>query len=230
MEQHGFFVQGVEKKPPRPRFTLNVILIIEKAIIYAWKKLKENPPDNFDLLSAKEDNITVELQNNLENLRGTEEVKGFNAKTFETVNRSANFKNYNGKKINKQPDLIIKLVGIVPSLDYGMFIECKPVDKNNHSIKRNYCDKGITRFVNGNYAWAMPFAMMIGYIRGNYNFLKLYNTLNKHKELYNIKELSLPPKEAEKIYITKHKRDWIYLETKEKAGDITIRHLWLVIL
>jgi len=152
---------------------------------------------------------------------------------FETVNRGANFKNYNGESINKQPDLIIKLIGIRPevllSLQDGIFIECKPVDKK-HSIKSQYCERGIKRFIKGDYAWAMPFAMMIGYVKGDYSIIpKFYDILDKNGKAYNTKKLPYPSKETEKIYITEHKRDWTYLQTEQKAEDISIRHLWLII-
>jgi len=77
MTQQGFFSKGVKQSLPHPYFPIAVILIIEKAIIYAWKKLKENPPDNFDLSEALEDNITAELQEKLEELRKSEDVDGF---------------------------------------------------------------------------------------------------------------------------------------------------------
>jgi hypothetical protein len=233
MEQHGFFLKEVKQSFPYPPFPVAVMLIIEKAIIYAWEKLKESPPDNFNLSNAKEDNITAELQEKLEYLRKTEDVQGFNAKTFETVNRGSDFKNYNGTSIKKQPDLIIKLIGIrdgiFSSLKDGIFIECKPVDKK-HSIKSQYCEEGIKRFIKGDYAWAMPDAMMLGYIKGNYSIIpKFYDILNKNKKKYNTKKLPYLREKTDKIYITKHKRDWNYPETGEPAKDISIRHLWLII-
>jgi hypothetical protein len=228
MTQQGFFSKGVKPSFPHPPVSVAVILIIEKAIKYAWKKLKENPPNDFNLSNSKEDNITVELQEKLEELRASEDIDGFNAQRFETVNRGANFKNYNGKSINKQPDLIIKLDGIF-GLQNGIFIECKPIGFK-HSIKTKYCDQGIKRFIKGDYAWAMPFAMMVGYVKGDYSIIpKLYNILNKHREAYYTKKLPYPCKETEKVYITEHKRAWMYPQTGKNAKNISIRHLWLII-
>ena len=35
---------------------------------------------------------------------------------------------------------------------YGIFIECKPVDVD-HPLVAHYCDKGILRFVRGRLCW-----------------------------------------------------------------------------
>ena len=55
-------------------------------------------------------------------------------------------KNFDGKKVSKRPDLLIKLVGrenVKPTQD-GIFVECKLIDSDPTS-KRLYCDNGISR-------------------------------------------------------------------------------------
>ncbi len=93
--------------------------------------------------------------------------------------------------------------------------------------------KGIKRFTQGEYAWAMPHSMMIGYVKGNYTICpKLYDALEKYKE-YNTEKLPYLCKQAqeyqkEEVYITIHQRKWIYPQTGNNAGNIEIRHLWLI--
>ena len=65
------------------------------------------------------------------------------------------------------PDLVFDLnrdsLPVLPSHD-ALVVECKPVDKD-HSAGGDYCDKGLRRFVIGDYAWPMQEAMMVGYVR-----------------------------------------------------------------
>ena len=52
----------------------------------------------------------------------------------------------------------------VISTQNGLFVECKPVDAA-HPPGGDYCDAGLIRFVNGDYAWAMQESLMVGYVR-----------------------------------------------------------------
>ncbi len=46
----------------------------------------------------------------------------------------------------------------------ALFVECKPVDCR-HAAGGTYCDEGVARFVDGDYAWAMEEGLMVGYCR-----------------------------------------------------------------
>ncbi len=65
------------------------------------------------------------------------------------------------------PDLVFFLnrdsLPILVSHD-ALAVECKPVDEN-HPVGEFYCEKGLKRFVIGDYAWPMQEAMMVGYVR-----------------------------------------------------------------
>ena len=56
----------------------------------------------------------------------------------------------------------MKLSSIVNVVPFG---GNKPVD-DDHATGTHYCDSGINRFVNGDYAWAMQEGMMVAYVRG----------------------------------------------------------------
>ena len=75
--------------------------------------------------------------------------------------------NFDGKHPDKMPDLVFFLnrdsLPVLLTHD-ALVAECKPVDKN-HPAGGDYCDKGLRRFVIGDYAWPMQEAMMVGYVR-----------------------------------------------------------------
>ena len=37
---------------------------------------------------------------------------------------------------------------------------------NDHPVGTHYCDSGIKRFIDGDYAWAMQEGMLVAYVRG----------------------------------------------------------------
>ena len=84
--------------------------------------------------------------------------------------RQAQVTNYNQTKLTKTPDLCFKLRNdeeehrLVLSEHEALFVECKPVD-DSHSVGGKYCDDGLCRFVDGDYAWAMEEGMMLAYSR-----------------------------------------------------------------
>ena len=231
---HGFY--RVETKLPHPPINLRVCLIIEMALRKAWELMREKPRNGFDLNSALEDPITQELQERLLNeVRKDCLVEGFDRQLFPAIPRAPKHPNYEGKYIDRMPDLAIALVDRknigLPSED-ELFIECKPVDKT-HPVGQKYCHDGLIRFVRGDYAWAMVDAMMIGYVREGYNINpKLVKALQKSKTIITLQPptpciKSFPTAYSEVTHITRHDRSFPYPESGEQAPPITIRHLWL---
>jgi hypothetical protein len=122
--------------------------------------------------------------------------------------------------------------GIINTQD-GIFVECKPVDKT-HAAGGHYCDRGLSRFVVGDYAWTMTSALMMGYT------VKPYTLSPKLSEALKARATTLPTLSGpepcefssagphnEVVHISEHSRSFNYRETSKPAGPITIRHLWL---
>src|SRR5260370_10604213 len=167
--------------PPYPKATLQ---LIEKAIGEAWRIIRDKPEGDFNIQNANEDRITRELRTCLVNkVLGSGAVPGFTREAFH-VTREAKFNSFDGTHLDKMPDLYIYVVRDDPvSLvsDDGLFVECKPVDQG-HPAGRNYCNDGILRFVNGDYAWALSEALMIGYASPGYTLPnKLTDALAERK-------------------------------------------------
>jgi hypothetical protein len=135
------------------------------------------------------------------------------------------------------PDLFVDFIDPpagVMNTQYGLFIECKPVD-SQHPAGSAYCDEGLIRFVRGDYAWAMQDAMMIGYARDGYSLIpKLSEALasNRKQPIPTSFAPEFCPHTTAKAFagqvaVSKHPRAFSYIETNMPAGIIVIRHLWL---
>jgi hypothetical protein len=232
----GLYNQKIDIELPHPSIGLPVLLVVEEAVRVAWNIIRQSARASFDLLNATEDVITHELYEALnDKVFNKGLVKGFNRELFTTITRESKVRNYNSTVLDKMPDLLIGLIDrtvYFPSQDW-IFIECKPVNAT-HSAGKYYCDKGIIRFVGGDYAWTMTSALMIGYVSGGYTINpKLVDALQKRKQeittLNNIepcnKSIACPASET--VHISQHTRTFTYVETGQKAPAITIRHLWL---
>jgi hypothetical protein len=226
----GFFTQGIEFTLPHPPIPQRTILLICKVIRRAWQLLAESPPVGFFLSSADEDSITLELVEIIENrLRKYGEVDGFDCVHFGKVTRGQEITNFNKKRPDKRPDILFDLkreqYPIFSNQD-GLFVECKPID-NKHPILSCYCNKGLIRFVNGDYAWAMQNALMVGYVTGHYSFKKLASVLDDGKSapLKTNNHIGL---DVYSLYRSNHTREFEWLENRGQACQISITHLWLL--
>lgn len=239
----GFFTLGVPPEGynlPHPRLGLPVILLIRRVVLRAFEMLCER---GYSLISKKEDDITAALRNIIENdLRQKGSVKGFNCVTYETVIRQGQFESYDLTKLGKAPDLCFKLRNgeeenrPVLSAHDALFVECKPVDET-HPAGSKYCDDGLSRFVDGDYAWAMEEGLMLGYARHGRTIAKhLIPAMREAARLDRLNTAELPqPVEhpgavaqdnAEALHVSRHRRAFSWVAGKGPATDIFIYHSW----
>ncbi len=225
----GFFTHGIKYTLPHPPIPKRTILLLCNVIKRGWQLLVENPPSGFLLYSANEDTITQLLVEIIENrLRKKGEVYGFNCALFGKVSREPKITNVNKRHPDKMPDIFFDLkrdqLPILSDQD-GLFVECKPVDLK-HPILSCYCNKGLVRFVNGDYAWAMQDALMVGYVKGPCSFSKLASVLDDKKSaaLKTTKHYAV---DGYAIYRSGHNRDFQWPESLGQACPITVSHLWL---
>ena len=223
---------------PHLPLSLHVHLIVEAAICAAWELMRRNGRSEFELPAANEDAITLELYERLfDEVFNNDIVEGFDRNVFASIHREPKVRNFNGLHPDKMPDILVdfidKPVGVMNS-QHGLFIECKPVDRQ-HPTGSAYCDEGLIRFVRGDYAWTMQSAMMVGYAGGSYSLLpKLSEALTSQRR--EPIPTSFGPEScprtntttfSERVAITKHQRTFSYVENDVPAGVIVVRHLWL---
>ncbi len=226
----GFFTHGIAFQLPHPKIPQRTILLLCRIIKRAWQLLQEEPPSNFILQSADEDTITQVLTEIIENrLRKNGDVDGFDCARFGKVTREPKITNVDKKHPDKMPDIFFDLkrdqLPVLSDQD-GLFVECKPVDRK-HPILSCYCQKGLVRFVNGDYAWAMQDALMVGYVKAPYSFKKLASVLEGGKKRITLRTTDHSTVDEHAIYSSNHKRGFEWPESRGQACEISVAHLWL---
>jgi hypothetical protein len=229
---------GEAARLPYPPLSTRCQLIVEDAIRCTWGLIKTKPRTGFDLPTADEDEVTHEVHERLYNeVFDHDLVAGFDREVFASVSREPKIRNFDGSHLDKMPDLLVEFVdrpaGVMNS-QYGLFIECKPVD-GSHTVGTCYCDKGLIRFVRGDYAWAMQDAMMVGYSRKGYDLIsELVENLAAPRRVSiptMVGPTPCPGSQAsnitEQVVTTIHERTFRYVESNTLPGRIRVRHLWL---
>ena|SRR5580704_13325724 len=231
------FASPVGGNPPHPSIEPRVLGVIQRAITKAWELIRTAPPPGFNLASATEDDTTIVLHNTLVNrVLDPRLVRGFTRDLFR-VSREPKVWSYDESSLDKMPDLFFYLISnrevAFPDQD-GLFVECKPVDAA-HAAGGHYCDKGLWRFVKGEYAWTMREGMMIGYAATGYNLPdKLRAALaagNRGTHMSAASGVAAVARTAatpycQRPYTSTHARPFVY-RNGDAAPPIVIRHIWL---
>ena len=235
MNNAGFFAVGIDYQLPHPPIDESVLLITHNAIYRAFALLRET---EFPLGAAHEDEVTQQLHWILEDrLRQTGEIPGFDERVFRKVWRAPEVTNFDGKHPAKKPDLLFELARdetLVLSSQDALFVECKLVGKS-HPVTTTYCNKGLSRFINGDYGWAMQEGMMLAYVRHGYTLSAslspvlasdpYHERLGQPSPLEAILGGDAHPL-AEELHVTTHDRDFEWPHAKGHAQEIRIFHSW----
>ena len=234
---HGFFTDDSTLPLPHPPIPWPLLVKIEEAIGVAWGLLRDTPPEGFDLKTEEENEITHKLQTALfDRVLRDRMVEGFDRQVFVPGTRGAELQNFDGTRRDMKPDLLIGFVGRpevrVPTQDY-LFIECKPVGPN-HKVARQYCRKGIMRFIKGEYAWTMTEALMVGYASAGFEMeTQLKDVLKTGSGEFRVLSRPRECRHTERslfnaaVLVSRHVRIFPYAETGQPAPPILLRHLWL---
>ncbi len=220
------------KQPPFDAWPISIVLTIEAALRKAYESVESLLGGAHELSMASEDKITEALEKSLIALRKDgNTVSGFSVDAFGLPIRGRNITDYSGEHINRQPDLTFYRAAVEDRED-GWFCECKIVD-DSHSL-HDYLHQGLLRFVDGTYAWAMPQAQMVAYVRCSktVNDLVSYFSSKPHKaspthgeamSLINTPNLIDP-----NLLSSMHDRSKHSSLGKLSMTQIEARHLWLV--
>lgn len=245
----GFLTRVAKASLPHPPMDMRFLLGMEEGIRVAWSNLISDTSKYAFMLSpgCKEVDITVDLEFELDKTLAAKTCPAFTDEYFIAPKRGAESVNFNGKKLEKRPDLVFSLKDRRPGIDIGnydaVFAECKILDGNSSKNVGLYVKDGISRFVIGDYAWAMPQALMIGYLRTSQElpeslskyFFKQKTGGEFNSKVYHLQDepVMCPRSNRRNVYRvcrTVHDRPWGYPpDGKRKPGNITIRHLWLEI-
>lgn len=243
MANAGFLVREALKNRaalPFKRVPSSMISCAENAIRIAWTALVATQVENdIDLSRDREDLISYKLVHILNFLcqnenKPTQEFVDF-VEYFESVNVCSGCQDFEGEKI-KQPDFALKPRNNPnPGMDagyYAIFVEAKVIGKAHQQVSHYFKD-GVDRFLDGEYAWAMPHGLMLAYVRTGQIMVDALNDYLKGKGRalrFNVKKFPTfpkPPNRAPKVCLTAHTRKWSYVKRPGLPGDIELRHLWL---
>lgn len=239
MTHQGFLTHIAGIDLPLKSLDIRLILAIEDGIRVAWMNITRDVSKLKMLSSCKEVDITLDLELALEELLSKPGSSAFTDLYFSAPKRGVESVNYSGTALEKRPDLTFDLPRRQPGVHASKYevvsVECKILDSGSRNISL-YLSKGLIRFVNGDYAWAVPNALMIGYNRTSEKakksltdfFVKSSKSGVPNSVQYNLQSGPKLDTHSPWVCCTEHKRLWSYPpDGKRKPGNIRIRHLWL---
>jgi hypothetical protein len=158
------------------------------------------------------------------------------AQMVRAVARGRETISFDGTHLEKRPDLSLFLT--CRNSAFPLAIECKIIDEANSKSGKLYCDKGLSRFLRGEYAWAAREAVMVGYVRDQSTiastlaplFLSLASGSVPYAVEGAISPIGLPPLD---LASSSHRRTFRYplrRPPSDQPGAIALWHLWLPIL
>lgn len=216
---------------------LFLMIVVQNAMSTAWRILLEKIGEgDFSICNSTEDQITERLHMILGELEaaGDSVVPGLSL--LQTPVREGNVRNHDGAHLDKQPDLAFRpirnLISCGNTVTLAIFIECKPIDAR-HSLPRTYCRDGLIRFVNGDYAWGVDRAMMIGYVRnictlpGGLSTALADPALSREMELAGTPEGLPNTASGDTVCQSTHDRKFQLPGMVSPVGQIVVNHLWL---
>lgn len=216
---------------------LSLMIVVQNVMSAAWRILLEDVSQgHFSICDAIEDQITERLHMILGELdaAGDRSVPGLSQ--LQSPVREGNVRNYDGAHLDKQPDLAFRpirnLITSVNTVPIAIFIECKPIDAQ-HPIPSTYCRAGLNRFVNGDYAWGVDRAMMVGYVRNICTLPGGLSTalgdpiLSAQMELVGQLEGQPNTTSGDLVCQSTHNRKFQPPGMTSPVGQIVVHHLWL---
>jgi hypothetical protein len=141
---------------------------------------------------------------------------------------------HNGKRIELRPDLNIFLTGQHPS--FPLIVECKIIDPRGGKTVRMYFDNGVSRFLDGDYGWAVQEGVMLAYVRdGSRVHATLASPMAENRGatyalLHPPEPMPGPPADLARSVHARRFRYHGRTPPEDDPGPISLWHLWLPVL
>ena len=141
---------------------------------------------------------------------------------------------FDGSHLEKRPDLSIYLSN--QTRGFPLITGAKILDTTTSKTVTLYCDQGLCRFINGDYAWGNREAFMMAHVRDGSSInatLKpfLSEAMSRDPYTYLVEELPVPFGTGfSDLVCSRHGRDFVYdlqPPPANKPGPISIWHLWM---
>lgn len=215
---------------PLPAINDEHLLVIVEILARVWTELSVRYTN---LLEQDEPTITALMEARLNTLGNEEPLWEM---LVSAAVRGREMISFDGSHLEKRPDLSLLLTTPRPSA-FPLIIECKLIDAKTKPV-RLYCNNGLARFIDGNYAWYDRQAIMLAYVRDASTIAtSLTPHLGKHRnketdpfaceqlpEALDTTDMGIDMDLAR----SKHGRDFRHIESRHNApGSVVVWHLWV---
>jgi hypothetical protein len=212
---------------PLPAIATPLLGVIVGAVREAWEWLVLL--HGAALYGKSETELSALLQSRLNNLRNNSRKLG---QIVSCVVRGAESISYNGRHIEKRPDLSIFMT--TRNANFPLVVECKVIDYDLGKGVDLHCNHGIRRFVEGEYGWASTQAFMIGYVCDQSSVESklipyLETAAGTEPDPFKTTGLQRQGPASETWVASEHDRAFRYLNVSvnDDPGPIAISHLWV---
>ena len=213
---------------PLPPIARDHLQILVEGFRKAFNDIRADSPDT--VAAGGEPEVTALMQARLNRLINEEPLWG---QLVLWVGRGAESISFDGSHLEKRPDLSIVLSGA--DRRFPLIAESKILDSVTSKTTRLYCEKGIHRFVQGEYAWGNREAFMLGYVRDGSSIdptLKTFlsNAATADPDVYLVEALPVSVGTGSSdLAHTRHGRTFVYRSQSppNTPGPISLWHLWL---
>jgi hypothetical protein len=204
--------------------------IIAEGLYRAFHEIRLNHP--VEVESGSESEITALLEARLNAMCGQDPLWG---QLVMCAVRGKESVSFDGSHIEKRPDLSIYLSSRVRN--FPLVVEAKILDGATAKTVALYCDKGLRRFLVGEYAWATQEAFMLAYVRDGSSIAGQLTPLlckDMIQPLPRYAVQTLPTTSAGAnagdLASSRHARAFTYIHQSppvHNPGLVTVWHLWL---
>jgi hypothetical protein len=214
---------------PLPEIEAVHIEILAERLLRAFNDIRAQSPAT--VASGSEAEVTALMEARLNTLI---EEDLFWGQLVLCVSRGKESLSFDGSHLEKRPDLSIYLSN--RTRVFPLIVEAKILDSATARTETLYCDHGLRRFVDGEYAWGNREAFMIAYVRDGSSTKKtlkpfLAGAMKRIPPGYLVEELpTAAGSGSSDLAHSRHGRAFIYGNQKPPAhqpGAITVWHLWL---
>ena len=226
-EQVAELTRGIEV--PLPGIGEVHLEVLAEGLIRAFRDVRQSAPNT--VASGSEVEVTALMETRLNRLIEEDGVWG---QLVVSVARGKESISYDGSHLEKRPDLSIFLSD--RTRVFPLITEAKILDGATGKGEARYCDDGVRRFVEGEYAWGSREAFMVGYVRDGSSigatlrpFLSV--AMAQLPPGYLVEELPVIRKLGScDVGHSRHGRAFCYCNEPPSSsgpGPITVWHLWL---
>jgi hypothetical protein len=214
---------------PLPDIEADHLEIVAECLLRAFNEVRAQSPGTVS--SGIEAEVTALMEARLNTLIEDHILWG---QLVLCVARGKESLSFDGSHLEKRPDLSIYLSNRARS--FPLIAEAKILDSASARTVALYCDYGLRRFVEGEYAWGNREAFMIAYVREGSSIdmtLKpfLSDAMTRMSARYLVEQLPTRVGDGSSdLAYSRHGRTFVYASQTpptDQPGPITIWHLWL---